>query len=170
MLADLLVHEAMPGHYLQGMHSNRLRASLRAVFENGAFVEGWAVYGEWLMAKYGFGGPRVRMERLKMILRAATNAVLDHEIHAGSMEEKEALELMEGEAFQEEGEAVGKWRRARLSRGQLSTYFYGFRELMKLREKAEREPGFTERGYNDRLLAFGSPPLRVVREWVGKTR
>ena len=164
MLADLLVHEGMPGHYLQLMHSNQFRSNVRAVFQNGAFVEGWAVYAEWLMAKNGFGGPKVRMEQLKMLLRTATNAVLDHEIHAGQMEEKEAIALMENEAFQEEGEAVGKWRRARLSRGQLSTYFYGFRELMKIREKAEHEAGFTERAYNDRLLAFGSPPVRVIRE------
>lgn len=164
MLADLLVHEGMPGHYLQLMHSNRFHSDVRAVFQNGAFVEGWAVYAEWLMARHGFGGPKVRMEQLKMLLRAATNTVLDHEIHAGSMDEKGALALMEEEAFQEEGEAVGKWRRARLSRGQLSTYFYGYRELMKLREAAERAPGFEERAYNDRLLAFGSPPLRIVRE------
>jgi uncharacterized protein (DUF885 family) len=170
MLADLLVHEGMPGHYLQLMHSNQFHSDVRAVFQNGAFVEGWAVYGEWLMAKHGFGGPKVRMEQLKMLLRAATNAVLDHEIHAGSMEEKEAIALMENEAFQEEGEAVGKWRRARLSRGQLSTYFYGFRELMKLRERAEREPGFSERVYNDRLLAFGSPPIRVIREQLPAPR
>lgn len=166
MLADLLVHEAMPGHYLQIMHSNRFRSPIRTVFQNGAFVEGWAVYAEWLMAKHGFGGPKVRMEQLKMLLRSATNAVLDHEIHAGSMEEKDALALMKDEAFQEEGEAVGKWRRARLSRGQLSTYFYGFRELMKIRAQVDKSAGgsFQERGYNDRLLAYGSPPLRVARE------
>ena len=168
MLADLLVHEGMPGHYLQLMHSNRFHSDVRAVFQNGAFVEGWAVYSEWLMAKHGFGGPKVRMEQLKMLLRAATNAVLDHEIHAGTMEEKDALALMEGEAFQEEGEAVGKWRRARLSVGQLSTYFYGFRELMKLRAKAEAQSGFSERAYNDRLIAFGSPPVRVVRERLAR--
>ena len=39
--------------------------------------------------------------------RAATNTVLDHEIHAGQMEEKEALAMMMNEGFQEEGEAVG---------------------------------------------------------------
>ena len=170
MLADLLVHEGMPGHYLQLMHSNRFHSDVRAVFQNGAFVEGWAVYTEWLMAKHGFGGPKVRMEQLKMLLRAATNAVLDHEIHAGSLEEKEALALMEGEAFQEEGEAVGKWRRARLSRGQLSTYFYGFHELMKLRERAEHAAGFDERSYNDHLLAFGSPPIRLLRERTAKAQ
>jgi uncharacterized protein (DUF885 family) len=164
MLAELLVHEGMPGHYLQIMHSNRFHSPVRAVFQNGAFAEGWAVYGEWLMAKHGFGGGKVHMEQLKMLLRAATNSVLDHEIHACSMEEADALRLMKDEAFQEEGEAVGKWRRARLSRGQLSTYFYGFHELMKLREQAEKRPGFQERAYNDRLLSFGSPPLRVARE------
>jgi uncharacterized protein (DUF885 family) len=168
MLADLLVHEAMPGHYLQLNHSNHFHSDIRAVFQNGAFAEGWAVYGEWVMAKHGFGGAKVHMEELKMLLRTATNAVLDHEIHAGSMEEKEALALMENEAFQEEGEAVGKWRRARLSRGQLSTYFYGFREMMRMREAAERRPGFTERAYNDRVIAFGSPPLRVIREKLAK--
>ena len=79
MLADLTVHEAMPGHYLQLMHNNAFPSKVRAVFSSGAFVEGWAVYGEWLMSKYGFGGPKVRMQRQKMVLRLAANAILDHE-------------------------------------------------------------------------------------------
>jgi uncharacterized protein (DUF885 family) len=122
------------------------------------------------MAERGFGGPKVRMEQLKMLLRTETNAVLDHEIHAGSMSEAEALRLMREDAFQEEGEAVGKWQRARLSRGQLSTYFYGYRELMKIRKRAEAKPGFVERAFNDRLLSFGAPPLRVIRERMAEGR
>jgi uncharacterized protein (DUF885 family) len=163
MLVDLLVHEAMPGHYLQLMHSNHGSDRIRGIFEDGAFVEGWAVYAEGLMAKHGFGGPKVRIQRLKMLLRSATNTVLDHEVHAGQMEEKEALAMMMNEGFQEEGEAVGKWRRARLSKGQLSSYFYGFREMTKMREQAERQQGFTERAYHDKLLAMGSPPMRIAR-------
>ncbi len=164
MLAELLVHEAMPGHYLQLMHANHVRDRIRAILQDGAYVEGWAVYAEWLMAKHGFGGAKVRMERLKMMLRSATNAVLDHEVHAGQIEEKEAVAMMMNEGFQEEGEAVGKWRRARLSRGQLSSYFYGFRGLHSLREQAEKRPDFHEHAYNDRLLALGAPPIRIVRE------
>jgi hypothetical protein len=37
---------------------------------------------------------------------------------------------------------------------------------MKIRERAEREKGFRERVYNDRLLSFGSPPLRVIRDRI----
>jgi hypothetical protein len=166
MLADLIVHEGMPGHYLQLMHANRVKSDVRSVFQNGSFVEGWAVYAEWLMAKHGFGGPKVRMQQLKMLLRVAANAVLDHAVHAENIEEADAIAFLRNEAFQEEGEAVGKWKRARLSQGQLSTYFYGFRELRKIRERAEAMPGFTERKYNDELLAYGSPPVRVVRERV----
>jgi Bacterial protein of unknown function (DUF885) len=163
MLADLTVHEAMPGHFLQLMASNHFPSKLRSVFSSGAFVEGWAVYGEWLMARHGFGGPKVRLQRQKMIARVAANAILDHGVHAGSMDEKAALDLMMNDAFQEEGEAAGKWRRALLSSAQLSTYYYGFSELMKIRADHEKLPGFSERSYHDRLIGSGSPSLRGVR-------
>jgi len=165
MLNDLTVHEAMPGHYLQAMHANAFHSDVRTVFSNGAFVEGWAVYGEWLMAKNGFGGPKTRMQRLKMFLRVCANVLLDHGIHAGAMDEKEAMALMTEQAFQEDAEAAAKWNRARLTFGQLSTYFYGFREFMKLREGAEKRPSFHEKAYHDRLLAQGAPPMRELR-WI----
>lgn len=164
MLAELTIHEAMPGHYLQIMHGNRFESPIRAVLASGAFVEGWAVYSESVMAKHGFGGAPVRLMRQKMVLRLAANAILDHDIHAGTMEEKDALALMTGDAFQEEGEAVGKWRRARLTSAQLSTYFYGFAEMQKLRERADKTPGFRERAYHDELLASGAPSMRWARE------
>ncbi|MEP7127200.1 MAG: DUF885 domain-containing protein [Byssovorax sp.] len=163
MLADLTVHEAMPGHFLQLMHNNQFPSKLRAVLSSGAFVEGWAVYSEWVMARAGFGGPKVRLMEQKMILRLCVNAILDNEVHAGTLDEKGALALMTGEAFQEEGEAVGKWKRAQLTSAQLTTYFYGFSEMMSLRAQLEKAPGFTERAYHDKLLSFGSPSMRHIR-------
>ncbi|HEX7839218.1 MAG TPA: DUF885 domain-containing protein [Kofleriaceae bacterium] len=166
MLAELTIHEAMPGHYLQLMHNNQFRSKLRAVFASGPFVEGWAVYAEWLMAEHGFGGPKVKLQRQKMVLRLSANAILDHDIHAGDMDEKAALALMKNEAFQEDGEAVGKWKRARLSSAQLTTYFFGFTELLKLRRAVQAQPGFSERAYHDRLLSFGSPAMKYARQLV----
>ena len=168
MLAELSIHEAMPGHYLQLMHNNQFKSKLRAVFGSGPFIEGWAVYGEWLMAEKGFGGPRVKLQRQKMVLRLTANAILDHDIHAGDMDEKAALALMKNEAFQEDGEAVGKWKRARLSSAQLTTYFYGFSELLKIRRANEGQPGFTERAYHDKLLSFGSPAMKYIRQLMTK--
>lgn len=163
MLADLTVHEAMPGHYLQIMHSNGYPSKLRAVLESGPFIEGWAVYTEWLMASKGFGGAKVKLQQQKMILRMTANALLDHDIHAGDMDERQAMDLMTRDAFQEEGEAAGKWNRARLTSAQLTTYFYGYAEMMKIREAAQGAPGFSERAYHDRLLSHGSPGMRYIR-------
>lgn len=171
MLHDLTVHEAMPGHYLQLAHANQFKAPtlVRALFSSGTFAEGWAVYTERVMAEAGFGGPEVRMQQLKMRLRATINAIIDQKIHMGTMTEKEALDLMMKQGFQEEGEAVGKWKRARLTSTQLSTYFVGTVEQDDLRAAAEAKEGaaFNLKRYHDTVLSFGTPPTKFVRQEMG---
>jgi uncharacterized protein (DUF885 family) len=171
MIRDLTVHEAMPGHYLQLAHANEFRAPtlVRAIFQSGTFVEGWAVYTEQMMAEQGYGGPEVKMQQLKMRLRAICNAILDQSIHAGNMSEQEAMDLMTKQAFQQEGEAVAKWKRARLTSAQLSTYFVGVSEHLDLRDKAKAKAGaaFDQKKYNDQVISYGSPPVKYVRELMG---
>jgi uncharacterized protein (DUF885 family) len=171
MVRDLTVHEAMPGHYLQLAHSNEFKAPtlVRAIFQSGTFIEGWAVYAEQFMAEAGYGGPEVKMQQLKMRLRVICNAIIDQSIHAGNMSEQEALDVMMKEGFQQEGEAVAKWKRARLSSSQLSTYFVGVTEHLALREQAKARDGakFDLKKYNDTVLSFGSPPVKYVREMMG---
>ncbi len=171
MIRDLTVHEAMPGHYLQLAHANEFRAPtlVRAIFQSGTFVEGWAVYCEQMMAEISYGGPEVKMQQLKMRLRAICNAILDQSIHAGKMSEQEAMDLMMKEAYQQEGEAVAKWKRARLTSAQLSTYFVGVTEHLDLRDKAKAKAGtsFDLKKYNDQVISYGSPPVKYVRELMG---
>src|SRR5437588_440679 len=171
MCRDLTVHEAMPGHYLQLAHANEFRAPtlVRAVFRSGTFIEGWAVYCEQMMAELGYGGPEVKMQQLKMRLRVICNAIIDQGIHAKNMSEKEAMDLMMKEGFQQEGEAVAKWKRARLSSAQLSTYFVGVAEHLDLRDRAKARDGaaFNLKNYNDTVISFGSPPVKYVRELMG---
>jgi uncharacterized protein (DUF885 family) len=168
MIRDLTVHEAMPGHYLQLAHANEFHAPtlVRAIFRSGTFIEGWAVYCEQMMAEQGYGGAEVRMQQLKMRLRAIANAILDQSIHAGNMSEQQAMDLMTKEAFQQEGEAVAKWKRARLTSAQLSTYFVGATEHLDLRAAEQKKLGkdFDLKKYNDQVISYGSPPVKYVRE------
>ena len=176
MVHDLMVHESMPGHYLQLQHSRRFTGSgtpLRAALRSGAFVEGWAVYAERIMAEQGYpgdGDPRaVRMQQLKMQLRTIINAILDARIHGHSMTETEAMTLMIGRGYQEEGEAAGKWRRALLTSAQLSTYYVGYTEVSDLaRDLRAAEPGLADRDIHDRMLAHGSPPVRLLRTVIAR--
>ena len=171
MMRDLMVHEAMPGHFLQLAHSNRFQAPtlVRAIFQSGTFIEGWAVYAERVMAEAGFGGPETRMQQLKMRLRVLTNAILDQKIHMAGMTREQGLELMMKRGFQEEGEAVAKWQRAQLSYTQLATYFVGALEHDDMRAAAEKKMGaaFNLKQYNDLVLSVGSPAVKFVRAEVG---
>jgi len=171
MVRDLTVHEAMPGHYLQLAHANEFRAPtlVRAIFRSGTFIEGWAVYCEQNMTEQGYGGPEVKMQQLKIRLRVICNAILDQSIHAGNMSEQEAMDLMMKQGYQQEGEAVAKWKRARLTSTQLSTYFVGVSEHLDLRKRAKAKAGasFDQKKYNDYVIAFGSPPVKYVRELMG---
>ena len=153
MVTNLTVHEAMPGHVLQLALARRYRGAtrVRQVLASGSFIEGWAVHAEEIMAGLGHGGVPVRLQQLKMQLRTTINALLDAGVHAGGMTEAEALALMTGRGYQEEGEAVGKWRRALLTSTQLSTYFVGYLEL---------RPTLAGRTRYDDVLAHGSPPPR----------
>ena len=178
MVHDLMVHEAMPGHYLQLQHSRRFagsRTAIRAALSSGSFVEGWAVYAERIMAEQGYpgdGDPRaVRMQQLKMQLRTIINAILDARVHGHGMTEAEAMALMTGRGHQEEGEAAGKWRRVQLTSAQLSTYYVGYTEVSDLADSVRAaEPGLADRDLHDRMLAHGSPPARLLRTLIVSLR
>ena len=171
MVQNLMVHEAMPGHVLQLAHSRRFAGGtpVRAALRSGSFVEGWAVYAEQLMAAHGYPGEgnpgAVRMQQLKMQLRTIINTILDVRVHCAGLPEAEAMALMTRRGFQEDGEAVGKWRRALLTSAQLSTYYVGYTEVSDLVAglRAAR-PGWTERQVHDAVLAHGSPAAAHLRD------
>jgi uncharacterized protein (DUF885 family) len=171
MLQDLTIHEATPGHYLQLAHANKFKAPtmVRAISYSGTFVEGWATYAEQFMVEKGYGGPRVKMQQLKMKLRLIINAIIDQKIHTAGMTEAEAIDLMMNEGFQEEGEASGKWRRACLTSTQLSTYYVGNTELNEIRDAYQAKKGSSTdlKTMHNQMISFGSPAPKYVKELMG---
>lgn len=176
-LHDLAVHEAMPGHVLQLAHAARLHSPtrVRRFGRSGVFVEGWAVYAEELMADRGYAPEdddrsalALRLVQLKMQLRMTINAILDVGVHAQGMTEDEGMALMRDRGFQEEGEAVGKWRRALLTATQLPTYFVGYRAVRGIAHDLRvLHPQWSDREVHDLLLAHGSPAPRHLRTLLG---
>jgi uncharacterized protein (DUF885 family) len=143
---------------------------LRAVLGSGTFVEGWAVYSEKMMVDAGYmdHDPLMKLMNLKWYLRVLTNALMDQAIHVDGMTREQAMELMTRTGFQQEREAAGKWVRAQLTSAQLPTYFVGFQEHEDLRKEMEAKLGdkFDVRAYHDKVLSYGSPPGRYVREMM----
>jgi uncharacterized protein (DUF885 family) len=167
----LTIHEAVPGHFLQLAYANRSDSLVRAIFASGVFAGGWAVYVTQVMmdAGYGTDDPALMLVHWKFFLRAIVNTLIDLRIHAGSMTEVEAMELMIDGAFQEEGEAVNKWVRARLSSTQLCEYFLGYVGMTELEAEARRRSAargreFVYRPFLESVLAHGTPSLPVIRD------
>ena len=168
MIQLLAIHEAMPGHYLEGAHSARFPSTLRAVLRSGLFAEGWAVYTERMMTDAGYddNDPLFKLVQRKFYLRTIANAILDQGVHVDGWSREQAMRLMTHDAFQQEREAAGKWVRAQLSSAQLPTYFVGVQEQFDTRKAVQARLGdkFDLKAYHDQVLSYGAPPVRFVRE------
>jgi uncharacterized protein (DUF885 family) len=191
MLRLLTIHEAVPGHYLQGVYANRCPSIVRAIFGSGVFAEGWAVYVTQVMMDVGYGAddPALMLVHWKFYLRGVTNAIIDARIHTAGMTEDEAVSLMVDGGFQEYAEARAKYDRARLSSTQLSTYFTGSLEMWDIEREVRRRaaaasgdprgaaavpeprvvggfgetPGFIYRNHLESVISHGSPPTSLLR-------
>ena len=168
MIHLLSIHEAMPGHYLEGAHSANFGSTLRAVLRSGLFAEGWAVYTEKVMADAGYldNDPLFRLVQLKFYLRTIGNAILDQGVHVDGWTRAQAMDFMTRQTFQQEREAAGKWVRAQLTSAQLPTYFVGAQEHFDARRAVELAQGdrFNLKTYHDQMLSHGAPPVRFARQ------
>ena len=106
----------------------------------------------------------------KFYHRTVVNAILDHQMHAGTMTDAEAMDLLVGRAFQTEGEALGKIIRAKQTSCQLSTYFVGRTAFYRLRQQIQRELGdrFDLERFHEAVLAQGPIRVKYLPELVRK--
>jgi uncharacterized protein (DUF885 family) len=168
ILQILNIHEAIPGHYTQLVYSNNSPSLIKSLFGNGAMIEGWAVYTELMMLEndYVNNSPEMWLMYYKWHLRSVCNTILDYSIHVNNMSEKEALNLLMNEAFQQEAEARGKYKRVSLTQVQLCSYFTGFTEIYDLREAFKKKQGnsFKLKQFHEQFLSYGSAPVKYISE------
>jgi uncharacterized protein (DUF885 family) len=172
VLKWLCIHEALPGHYVQAEHANDIqpvsRRLVRALYGNGAYVEGWAEYIAQVMMHEGFANsdPRYRLSYLKVWLRAIGNSILDIKMQTMGMTDDEAMHFMMDDAFQTRAEAEGKLQRAKLSSTQLPTYFVGTTEWWRLRNAYQAAKGneFSLEEFHDKALDEGALPVPWLKD------
>ncbi len=180
ILQILNIHEAIPGHYTQLVYANQSPSMIKAILGNNAMIEGWAVYTELMMLENGYDvDPKVRgvaasaemwLMYYKWNLRSTCNTILDYSVHAGNMSKEEAMNLLVKEAFQQQAEAEGKWKRVTLTQVQLCCYFTGFTEIYNLREEMKEKQGtaFDLKKFHEQFLSYGSAPVKYIRELMMK--
>ncbi|TPG37541.1 DUF885 domain-containing protein [Flavobacterium pectinovorum] len=167
ILQILNIHEAIPGHYAQLVYSNQSPSIIKSILGNGAMVEGWAVYAERMMLESGYkNSDEMWLMYYKWNLRATCNTILDISVHTKNMSKEDALKLLTKEAFQQQAEADGKWKRVTLSQVQLCSYFTGYTEIYNLREELKKQQGtkFNLKEFHEKFLSYGSSPVKYIKE------
>lgn len=166
ILQILNIHEAIPGHYTQLVYSNQSPSIIKSILGNGAMVEGWAVYAERMMLENGYkNSDEMWLMYYKWNLRTTCNTILDYAVHVKNMSKDDAMKLLTLEAFQQQAEAEGKWKRVTLSQVQLCSYFTGYTEIYEFRELLKKEQGasFNLKQFHEKFLSYGSAPVKYIK-------
>jgi uncharacterized protein (DUF885 family) len=169
----LSIHEAVPGHCVQGIYNNKKSNDVvRSVFQNGAMIEGWAVYTESMMLENGWGNhaPEMEMVHDKLKLRELANVIIDYELQCMSQTKDNLLHLMVGGCFQTKAQAEEKYHRATVSQVQLCSYYSGSTAIQSLREEYKKKMGnkYGLKDFHEQFLSYGSSPVKYIREMMLK--
>ena len=166
-LPALTLHEAAPGHAMQGA----LAAEQDALpdFRRGTYIsaygEGWGLYVEKLGEEMGiYQTPYEHFGRLTYEMWRAARLVIDTGVHAQGWSREQALAYLRERTALSEHEVTTEVDRYISWPGQALSYKLGELAIVRLRGEAERELGdrFDIKAFHDMVLALGSVPLPVL--------
>lgn len=168
ILQILNIHEAIPGHYTQLVYSNQSPSLVKSILGSSSMIEGWAVYTERMMLENGYGNnePEMWLMYYKWNLRSTCNTILDYSVHTMDMSKEAAIDLLVNQAFQQQAEAEGKWKRVSVTQVQLCCYFTGYTEIYDFRETLRKKQGasFVLKQFHEKFLSYGSAPVKHIRQ------
>jgi uncharacterized protein (DUF885 family) len=175
----LAFHESVPGHHTQIALAQEMTGlpEFRKHLGPTAFVEGWALYTERLAQEMGlYSSDLDRMGMLSFDAWRASRLVVDTGLHVKGWSRQQAIEFMKDNTALAENNIENEVDRYIGWPGQALAYKLGQREIIELRQQAERALGtaFDIRGFHDRVLRHGAIGLPVLREqiqsWIAERR
>lgn len=165
-IRNTAVHEAYPGHFLQGSISNR--SSLIHLFADAAeTAEGWAHYCEQMMVEHGYvKSLESKLIQINDVIWRAVRIIVDVKLSQGEMEFDEAVNMLMKEAGLSREGAVAEVRRYTQTPGYPLSYLLGKHLILKLRDDIKRRMGsrFNERSFHDTITANGYLPISILRK------
>jgi uncharacterized protein (DUF885 family) len=171
-MKTLSYHEANPGHHFQIAIQMELQdlPIFRRMVPFGTYMEGWAMYAEWLALEMGmynndtFGN----VGRLQAELFRAVRLVVDTGIHYKRWTREEAIAYLYEHSGLSMTQVVTEIDRYVIWPGQAVTYTVGLLKMLELREKAKDELGdrFDIKQFHNVILENGALPLNILENKV----
>jgi len=171
-LPSLTVHEAVPGHHLQGSLNNELGDSIPQFRKNmylSAYGEGWGLYSEFLAAEMGmYTTPYERFGQLTYEMWRACRLVVDTGIHAKNWTREEVVAYMASNTALSLHEINTETDRYISWPGQALSYKIGELKIREMRKKAEAALGskFDIRAFHEVVLEQGTVTLAILEDRI----
>jgi len=171
-MATLSYHEGVPGHHWQISIAHEIKDTpqFRRVIPFTAYMEGWALYSEWLAKQAGWykGDAFGDLGRLRDESLRAVRLVVDTGIHAKRWTREQAIAYMLEKTGMGKKDVTAEIERYIVDPGQACAYKVGMLKIQELRERAQRELGnkFNQREFHDAVLKNGALPLDILEEQV----
>ena len=170
-MRTLAYHEGIPGHHFQIAVAMELEGLplFRMFSPFTAYVEGWALYSEYLAWEMGFqDDPFDNIGRLQAELFRAVRLVVDTGIHYKKWTREEAIDYMKMNTGMAQSDVVSEIERYIVMPGQATSYKVGMMKILALREKAKSALGdkFDLRDFHDVVLKNGAVPLDILERFI----
>lgn len=171
-LEVIAYHEGLPGHHMQIAIAQELEGvpTFRTQAGFTAYIEGWALYTEWLAKQMPgtYQDPLTEFGRLGSEMWRAIRLVLDTGLHAKGWTEQQAVDYFKENSAITEEQARSEVRRYLVLPGQATSYKIGMLKIQELLAKAQAELGdkFDYRDFHDVVLGGGAVPLSVLESMV----
>ena len=171
-LPSLTVHEAVPGHHLQGSLNNELGDSIPQFRRNlylSAYGEGWGLYSEFLADEMGmYTTSYEQFGKFTYEMWRACRLVVDTGIHAKNWTRQQVVDYMSENTALSLHEINTETDRYISWPGQALSYKIGELKIRELRKKAEKQLGseFNIRDFHEVVLEQGTVTLAILEERV----
>jgi uncharacterized protein (DUF885 family) len=170
-MRTLAYHEGIPGHHFQVAISMELEGLpiFRTISPFTAYVEGWALYAEYLAWELGFqSDPFDNIGRLQAELFRAVRLVVDTGIHAKRWTREQAIDYMLANTGMAESDVISEIERYIVIPGQATSYKIGMMKILDVRSKAQQALGdaFSLGEFHDVVLKNGAVPLDILERLV----
>ena len=170
-LEVIAYHEGLPGHHMQIAIAQELETvpTFRRQARFTAYVEGWALYSEWLATEMGaYEDPYADFGRLTTEMWRAIRLVVDTGLHAMGWTEAQAIDYFAKNSPEPIESITSEVQRYIVTPGQATSYKIGMLKIQELRRKAEGElgDGFDIKGFHDTVLGGGALPLALLERQV----
>jgi uncharacterized protein (DUF885 family) len=167
----LTLHESVPGHHFQIAlaQENTQHPEFRRHLHFSAFVEGWALYAEWLGYELNlYESPYDRLGQIVYDLWRSLRLVIDTGIHHHRWTRQQAIDYFLANAPKTELDITNEVDRYIAWPGQALAYKIGQLKIRELRTRAERAQGkrFDIRAFHDALLLGGTLPLDLLEKQI----